>query len=363
MDEPKNMAELNTRHDSPWLQFLARHGARFSAAAPNDVTGFDGAAAGTTAAVGWVSPITDLGLIAVAGDEATHFLHNQLTNDVENLGPAQARLAGYCSPKGRLLASLLLWKSADTIVLQLPRQILPAIQKRLQMFVLRAKVKLSDISDNHVILGLSGAAAGAALAPWFPALPQVPYLKTESDAGVLIRLADAAGAARYQWIAPPDIATTAWPALLQTLQPAASAAWRLSDIEAGIPQITQATQEQFVPQMINFEAIGGVNFKKGCYPGQEIVARSQYLGKLKRRMMPAELDASQVQAGMEVFAGGDPDQPCGMVVNAEFREPGLAECLVEIKTAVLEQDTIHLGAADGPVLRFKPLPYPLPDPA
>ncbi|MGZ5780366.1 MAG: CAF17-like 4Fe-4S cluster assembly/insertion protein YgfZ, partial [Burkholderiaceae bacterium] len=129
-----------------------------------------------------------------------------------------------------------------------------------------------------------------------------------------------------------------------------------------IPQVTQATQEKFVPQMINFEVVGGVNFKKGCYPGQEIVARSQYLGKLKRRMMLATITAQEAMPGMDVFSSEDPEQPCGMIVNAERNSENETACLVEIKTATLENSSIHLGVAQGPTLRFQALPYALPDP-
>ena len=294
------------------------------------------------------------------GDEAAHFLHNQLTNDVEHLGTGEARLAGYCSPKGRMLASFLMWKTGDAIMLQLPRQIQPAVQKRLQMFILRAKAKLNDATDSHVILGLGGEAATAALAGWFPAMPAAPYAKVDGEAGSLIRVADAYGAPRFQWITSSAVAEQAWPELIKTLTPVGTAAWRLADIHAGIPQITQPTQEQFVPQMINFELIGGVNFKKGCYPGQEIVARSQYLGKLKRRMLIASVDAGEAKAGTEVFSSADPEQPCGMIVNAESNAQGGTDCLVELKFAATEEGTIHLGSAQGPQLAFGALPYPLP---
>jgi len=305
--------------------------------------------------------LADLGFIAVSGEEAAQFLHNQLTNDVEHLGSAEARLAGYCSPKGRLLATFLMWKTADTILLQLPRQILPAVQKRLQMFVLRTKAKLNNASDDYVALGLAGEAVPSALAQWFPALPAAPFSKTDTEAGTLIRLPDAFGLPRYQWIATVDAAQNAWPVLTKVLPPAGTHAWRLTEIHAGIPQITQPTQEQFVPQMVNFELIGGVNFKKGCYPGQEIVARSQYLGKLKRRMMLASLDAQDVKAGTEVFSSADPEQPCGLIVNAERNHQGGTDCLVEVKVAAMDDGSIHLGSVQGPILRFSSLPYPLPD--
>jgi len=342
-----------------WLDFLAANGGRLTASTAPEVIGFhDDQPAGQN----FVAPLTHLGLIAASGDDAAAFLHNQLTNDVQTLSQSEARLAGYCTPKGRLLATMLAWKSADAIYLQLPREIQPAVQKRLQMFILRAKVKLADVSDSLVALGLAGPRAAAALAPWFAQLPAAPYAVAHGEAGTLIRLPDADETARFQWMAPVETAQRAWPQLVQALQPAGASAWRLLDIRAGIPLVVRETQEQFVPQMINFEVIGGVNFRKGCYPGQEIVARSQYLGKLKRRMLPAVVQASGVLPGAEVYASTDPEQPCGQVVNAET-SGDQTHCLVELKTAVLDQGAeIRLGSASGPVLQIGSLPYALTDP-
>jgi folate-binding protein YgfZ len=307
-----------------------------------------------------IARLDALGLIAVTGDDAAHFLHNQLTNDVEHLGLAQVQLAGYCSPKGRLLATFLMWRDADTIMIQLPRELQPAIQKRLQMFVMRAKVKLNDVTDDYVIQGLVGTEVPALLST----LPASPYAADHSGIGTLLRLPDSDGLPRCQWISRRDNADAA--ALLTQLQtrlkPASTSIWNRTAIHAGIPQITAATQEKFVPQMINYELIGGVNFKKGCYPGQEIVARSQYLGKLKRRMLLAQVDGTDAAAGMEVFSSADPEQPCGMIVNAEPNGPDSSSCLVEIKRAAAEAGTVHLGARDGKVLQFLNLPYALTDP-
>jgi tRNA-modifying protein YgfZ len=346
-----------------WLQFLLEQGARFDA--DSGALDFNSAATSAThsSPTRFVAPLTDLGLITLAGDDAASFLHSQITNDVEHLSPGEARLAGYCSPKGRLLATFLMWKTADTIFLQLPREIQPAVQKRLQMYVLRAKAKLNDGSEEYVALGIAGDDAAVILSKYFPSLPSAPYTKVDSEAGSLIRVADAAGQPRYQWIAAPDTAEKVWPELAAALPPAGQRAWRLANIEAGVPQIVQATQEQFVPQMINFELIGGVNFKKGCYPGQEIVARSQYLGKLKRRMVLATVDATDAKAGAEVFSAGEPEQPCGMIVNAERVSENASTCLVEIKLAAIDAGPVHLGSANGPPLFIKPLPYELKDPA
>jgi len=343
---------------NPWLQFLTDSGARIGT--DDGAAEFDGPRPAGQLPRGYVSPLSDLGLIAIDGEDSPTFLHNQLTNDVEHLPASEARLAGYCTPKGRLLASFLMWKSGNTIFLQLPRQIQATVQKRLQMFVLRAKAKLSDASDQYAVLGLGGEAAADALKQWFPSLPAQAFAKQDSTSGSLIRLPDAFGLPRFQWIAETAIAQQIWPELVKSLQPVDTGIWRLTDIHAGVPQITQPTQEQFVPQMINFELIGGVNFKKGCYPGQEIVARSQYLGKLKRRMLLATIDGAEVRAGMEVFSSADPEQPCGMIVNAERNLQTGADCLVELKIAAAEAGTVHLGSVQGPALAFGKLPYALP---
>ncbi|MDP3669063.1 MAG: folate-binding protein YgfZ [Telluria sp.] len=346
-----------------WLQFLAAQGAHVDTDNPAEILDFGRPVALATLQAGFVAPLADLGVIAASGEEAAGFLQNQLTNDVSHLGADEVRLAGYCTAKGRLLATFLMWKPADTIFLQLPRALQPAIQKRLQMYVMRAKVKLTDLNGSHVLLGFGGQAASAVLSSWFPVLPAAPYASVSNDCGTLLRLADAFDAPRYQWFASTTAAQDAWPVLTAKLAAVGSSAWRWSDIQAGVPQITLPTQEQFVPQMLNLELIGGVNFKKGCYPGQEIVARMQYLGKLKRRMLAASVSAPVVAAGMEIFAGSDPEQPCGMIVNAERSADETFDCLVEIKIAAAAEGAIHLGTVDGPALQFRALPYPLPNDA
>ena len=347
-----------------WNQFLLQQGARGAADGIFDFGKVLGAA---ELGAGFVAPITDLGLIGVSGADAASFLHGQLTNDVEHLPPDAARLAGYCSPKGRLMASLLIWRNDTSIFLELPRAIQAPLQKRLQMFVMRAKATLHDAgadAANQVILGLGGAAAGAVLATWFGALPGAAYGKLDHPLGTLIRVADAFGAPRYQWLMSAATAQTVWPLLAAALNQGGNDAWRLAEVHAGVPQIDLATQEKFVPQMVNFELLGGVNFKKGCYPGQEIVARSQYLGKLKRRTTLVAIADPDARAGLEVFALADPEQPCGMIVNAAPNGAGGVDALVEMKLSAIEQGTVQegsvrLGSAEGAALRFLPMPYVL----
>lgn len=341
-----------------WIDYLTSQGARHSATEQPRVPDFGTAPTVAVLAEGFVAAITSRGLITVAGDDAASFLHNQLTNDVTHLGDSDVRLAGYCTPKGRLQASFVMWRNADAVFLQLPRELQPALQKRLAMFVMRAKAKLTDAS-TEAVLGFGGKKAQAALEQLFGSVPATPYSKIDHELGTLIRLADAFGAPRYQWLTSNATAQAAWPALAASLTVAGDDAWDLSAIHAGVPEITLKTQEQFVPQMVNFELLGGVNFKKGCYPGQEIVARSQYLGKLKRRTGLASIAGAQAQAGDEVFDVADPGQPCGMVVNAAPNGDGGVDTLVEMKLAALDQGDVRLGSAQGAPLRFQPMPYPL----
>ncbi|MFC5512522.1 YgfZ/GcvT domain-containing protein [Massilia jejuensis] len=347
---------------SNWTDYLASLDARF----PLDEAAHAGEVGRVLTvdelAAGFVAPVTDLGLIAVAGEDAARFLHSQLTNDVEHLGAGEARLAGFCTPKGRLQATFLMWRdAAGTVWLQLPRAIQAPLQKRLSMFVMRSKARLRDASEEDAVaavIGVGGAAGEAALRAQGLDLPAAPMATTAGERGTVIRLSDAFGAPRYLWLGAVEDARALLPALAQGLAPGGNAAWQLAAIHAGVPQVTAPTQEQFVPQMINLELLGGVNFKKGCYPGQEIVARSQYLGKLKRRTALARVGDAAARAGDEVYSPADPEQPCGMVVNAAPNGLGGADMLVEMKLAALEEE-VRLGSASGAPLRFLALPYPL----
>ncbi len=306
-------------------------------------------------------PLPQFGVIDVAGDDAATFLHSQLTNDIEHLDAASARLSGYCSPKGRLLGSFLAWRAGHAVRLLVSKDVQPAVQKRLSMFVLRAKAKLTDASDTLAVVGFAGDVRDA-LSGIFDALPDGVHVKVDGPAGTLIRVPDAAGRKRYLWIGPRAEVDARVAALGGTLPVVSPAVWDWLDVRAGEPRITQPAVEQFVPQMVNFDVIGAVNFRKGCYPGQEIVARSQYRGTIKRRTALAHVagETDTVHAGVELFHSDDPGQPCGMIVNAAAAPAGGVDALVEIKLAALDNGTVHLGSADGPVLAFDALPYAWP---
>jgi folate-binding protein YgfZ len=302
-------------------------------------------------------PLTQFGVIDVKGDDAVAFLHNQLTNDVQHLDASTARLAGYCSAKGRLLGSFLMWRTADAVRLLISHDIQAPVQKRLSMFVLRAKAKLSDATPEVAAVGFAGDVR-AALSGIFDALPDGIHVKVEGPHGALIRVPDAAGRPRFLWVGPKADIEAQLPKLDEKLRRGPAELWDWLDIHAGEPRITQPTVEQFVPQMVNFDVLGGVNFKKGCYPGQEVVARSQYRGTIKRRTALAHGETAA--PGAALFHSDDPGQPCGMVVNAAPAEGGGVDCLVEIKLAALDNGSVHVGAVDGPRLDFLPLPYAFP---
>ncbi|MFM0283744.1 folate-binding protein [Paraburkholderia sediminicola] len=306
-------------------------------------------------------PLTQFGVIDVTGDDAASFLHGQLTNDTQHLDAANARLAGYCSAKGRLLASFLTWRTSDRIRLLVSKDVQAAVQKRLSMFVLRAKAKLVDASGELAVVGLAGDVRKA-LSSVFDALPDGVHVQVDGTAGSLIRVPDALDRLRYLWVGPKAAIEAHLPLLDEKLKRVSPAVWDWLDIRAGEPRITQPVVEQFVPQMVNFDVLGAVNFRKGCYPGQEVVARSQYRGTIKRRTSLANVagELATVKAGAELFHSDDPGQPCGMVVNAASASEGGVDLLVEIKLAALEGGSVHLGAADGPALTFLALPYGLP---
>jgi folate-binding protein YgfZ len=258
-----------------------------------------------------------------------------------HLADGQARHAGLCTPKGRLIASFLIWKENADYLLLLSADILPAILKKLSMYVLRSKVRLTDASAERTLLGVLGGNVGPAEA-----------MTTASFAGgTAIRL----DAERVV------LALPAGQPLPDALPPAGRVEdWHLAEIRAGIPRIVAATQEAFTPQMVNYElpAVGGVSFQKGCYPGQEIVARTQYLGKVKRRMFRVKLD-DDFPPGTDVFTPEAGEQHCGAVVLTAPSTNGGYESLLVVQSSGAEDDAIHVGAPGGAHARLLPLPYPV----
>lgn len=301
--------------------------------------------------------LPELGVVSVKGADAVSFLQSQLTNDVARLAPDRVQLSGYCTPKGRLLGTFHQWRIDDSVFLRMPREVIGSIVKRLSMFVLRAKAKVTDVSDAWSAYALLGEGTPL-LTQAGLALPDTPWTSALSDEARVDRMLPTPdGAPRFLITLPSNSKLLESSAAAQT----SSNLWWLSEIEAAVPTIFAATQEKFVPQMINFEVLGGVDFKKGCYPGQEIVARSQYLGKLKRRMNIAHVDATDVEAAADIYHSGAA-QPIGAVVMAAESPAGGSALLFEAPIDRLESGSLHLQSADGPRLTVRPLPYALFDP-
>lgn len=306
---------------------------------------------------GGACELADLAVLSLRGADAATFLHGQLSQDVQSLAADQARLGAYCSAKGRMLASgLLLRPAPDEVWWVLSADVMDATLKRLRMFVLRAKAQLADERGRIRVTGLLGPTALAAVPGSDPAAlatPGAAQLLAEG-AGQLVRLPDAGGVQRALWLAPVDTALTV------TVPTVNLTDWQWLDMLAGIPQVQAATADQFVPQMVNYELVGGVNFKKGCYPGQEVVARSQYRGTTKRRLFLAQADGP-VHAGQEVFASTEPEQPAGRVANAATASQDLGGtlALIELKLA-MRDSPLRVGGPDGVPLTLHPLPYDVP---
>ena len=293
--------------------------------------------------------LTHLGVIHASGDDAAKFLHSQLTNDFDRLPLGRARLAGFCSAKGRLQASFVGWKDTDrSLRLIVSVGLLSATLKRLSMFVMRSQCKLRDASAEFNLRGLVGDSANGLVGDL------EPWGIRETGAGTVIRLPDSAGLARAMLVEPSSVG------LASTLPVITLDAWRWLEVQSGVALIESTTFEQFVPQMVNFELVGGVDFQKGCYPGQEVVARSQYRGSIKRRAFLFDTGAL-AQSGQEIYHSLDPQQPAGMVVNAAPRLHGKgSSVLAELKIAALNGGTLHLCTSDGPVLEHRELPYRVP---
>jgi folate-binding protein YgfZ len=352
--QPKNTNRESIKTmNSRWKAFLESKSAQVDAS--GDVRFPDAPAEADCA----ICNLSRLGLIAVTGKDAADYLQGQLTNDVRELSDSHSQLSSHCSPKGRMLATFRVFRVAETIFLQVPRPELAKILKRLQLFVLRSQVRVSDASDDFAAIGVIGACGSDLLAGHFPGIPE-----RENDMGrhgdlILIRVPGSPP--RFQIISPPDAAEPLWDALTAEATPVNAEYWSLLDIRAGIPSVHAETSDAFVPQMANMELIDGVSFTKGCYTGQEVVARMQHLGKVKRRMYLGEVTADTPPSpGDDLFSPSSKSgQATGRVVDACAAGGGHYELLAVVEIAAAEAGDVSLGE-DGPALTLKEPPYGFP---
>jgi tRNA-modifying protein YgfZ len=309
--------------------------------------------------------LSDFSVFTVSGPDAASFLHNQLTNKVTDLAAHQLQRTGYCTPKGRLLAIMLQWKAADDSIGHIiPRELHESTVKRLKMFVLRSKVSFVDHMNDTAIYGLWGSVAADVQVGAVMQLPELP-------GATLMRTHDCPVLGPRAWLLVNDAQAAAADAWLNNISQRPEAAWRFSEIQSGLPWVWKPTAEAFVPQMVNLELVDGVSFTKGCYPGQEVVARSQYLGKLKRRTFRADVTLNQPNSdlkandwiGQDVFLSG---AAVGRVVDAAQRfndqgqpQPGLS-MLIECSQDDWSKGGIELGGPEnqiGHALVAAHLPY------
>lgn len=343
----------------PWNRFLSASGCGTIAHAAPDHGDERGLRAARDGA--FLCSLSTYALCAAIGPDAETFLHGQLSSDVKALAATRSQLAAYNTPKGRMLATLLLWRIPDGFLLQLPASIAGALIKRLSMFVLRAKLKITDVSAQYVKLGVGGPQGAQVLVDCGIPLP-------ERDCDVLPASATANGGTRQVLRLPghryelvySDVAAAQrdWTALAAKATVAADAPWRWLGVRSGIAEIEADTQDKYVPQMLNLELVGGVSFTKGCYPGQEIVARTQYRGEIKRRTFLAHVDAAAAPAlGQDIAAAG---QTVGSVAAVAPAPGGGYDILACLHLDLAHNAALHLGAPAGPRLELQPLPYSLP---
>jgi len=338
-----------------WNNHLAAKGAVMH---DGHIAHFGDAAAELQATAGGnvIADLSHLGLLEVGGDDATSFLQGQLTNDVSLLNGNNSQYAGYCTAKGRMLALFMVFAHFDHLHLQLNGALTESIMKRLKMYVLRSKVTITDVSDSIIRFGVAGNDTPAALATVFEQVPSQAHELVTLDKGALIRLPGTIP--RYQIYSNINHMPEIWEQLTKTCAPVGMPCWEWLEIQAGIPDITPATQEEFVPQMVNLDVLGGINFKKGCYTGQEIVARTHYLGKVKRRTHLAHLTTDLTpQAGDDLYA--ESADVVGKIVRAAAAPQGGFDVLAELRLESVAAGAIHWKDQDGAVLELRVLPYGL----
>lgn len=280
-----------------------------------------------------------LGVIAASGLDAGDFLRAQLTNDIARLGPDRHFLAGWCDAKGRVLMLARVAWVGERYLLIVPRALIPSLIQRLRMYILRAKVEVADVSDS---LHLAGLIDGE--------LPAVNQTESRNDTHVLGLPPTADGRSRALLLASSEAGL---PAEAMAL---GGNSWQLGEIDAGVPQVSPQTQNEFVPQMLNLHWLMAVDFDKGCYPGQEIVARLHYRGRLTRRVFRLQWQGPMPDVGAAISAGDDAS--AGTVLQSATTDTDSGRLLAVVKTKVAALGDLRCGASRLSLLE---LPYATPD--
>lgn len=345
-----------------WKAFLVDAGAEFESGNEHEVATFGNPEREKryTLTGNVLCDLSHLGLIKVDGDDAETFLQGQATNDIAKIDASTSQQGSFCNPKGRIMASYRMFRRGDSYFLLMPKEMIEAIIKRLQMFVMMSKVSIVDASSELVRFGVSGTQSATEIQTILGDVPTDLDQAMDISATTIIRIGSESP--RFIVLGDLESASQLWSKLNVQCAPAGASSWRLLDIVAGYPTIYEATKEAFVPQMVNLELLEGVSFKKGCYTGQEIVARMHYLGKLKRRMYPLHFSADEaVKPGAVLFsAENKTQQPIGTVVDSAPSPEGGVDALavVTIKFAAAESK-VYLDSLNGAVAVVGLPPYEL----
>lgn len=338
-----------------WLDHLVERGARAENADSCDFGDRNAELLATAAGETIVAPLLHFASLHFTGDDAIEFLHGQLTADIRALPLNAGTFGAYCTAKGRMLATFWLVRDATGLSMLLDAGIASMIHKRLSMYVMRSKVKIAHQAATHVALGIAGKNADAALRRLgLAGLPAARSVIRSIDGDQWWALDDG----RALGLIGLDRAPAIWSTITGEARPVGNACWRWLDVAAGIPWLSARTQDELVPQMANLELIDGVSFTKGCYPGQEIVARTQHLGKIKRRMVLASvITADPPLPGEAIFGEDLGAQASGLVVNAAPAPSGGHDVLAVMHMSTAQGSVAHLRALDGPRLALRSLPY------
>ena len=340
-----------------WKEFLKQQGASFEGDVVNQFSE-KSEELKYTQDTNILADLSQFGLISVEGEDAESFLQNQFSNDIRLVSETQSQLSAYCSPKGRMLAGFLVYKRESAYFLRLPANILEPTLKRLKMFVLRSQVNLENVSEQQIRLGIAGPESTGLLQSEFENIPTETNQVVHTDKISIIRLAGPVP--RFELHGDLDSMKNLFEQLRKKSNPIGMHAWQWLAIKAGIPEIYPQTIEAFIPQMVNFSALDGINFKKGCYPGQEVVARMHYLGKLKRRMYLLHADSDITpQPGDELYCKSSAESACGKIVEAQAAPDGGVDLLAVIQIAKAESESVYLESLAGPELQMRELPYPV----
>ena len=302
--------------------------------------------------------LTPLSVLSIAGSDAETFLQGQLSNDVKRLAPGQWQATTFNSAKGRVLANFLLWREGNGFGALIPRDVADPVRKRLSMYVLRSKVTLTDASPSWVRYGLAGPSSKVILDAHFGAAPAMQAMMEAGGSRIL-----GLGAGRWVILTPVADANVTETALSRHAGPTSFNLWQWLAIRAGEPMVTAATQDQFVLQAANLDALNGVSFDKGCYTGQEIIARTQYLGRLKERLFGWHAPIASVEPGSKLYSHVFGEQSCGMVVNAAPGPDGGVDLLAVVQIGAVDAGDVRIGSSQGPLLEPIALPYAVPQPS